>query len=166
MKTVFIYLFILLLMGYWKHQLSHLENVGSFTGCENMLVFPGWCLRKSDSGQCLCFDNLATLSMTRLVFRWHQNRWLWCSQWPGGHRPFLQLHCAVVLQTEGGSNCCQHGIYDSHHRFTSAAKAALIWSSHGFLSTHSIIQGRLSGLEASSALMHSWRSKNWSSFLV
>lgn len=101
--------------------------MGSFTDCEHTLVFPGRCLRKWDSGQCLCFYNLSKLSMTRLVFRWHQNKWLSCSQWPGGHRPFLQLHCAAVLQTEGGFNCYQHSIYDSHHRFTSTAKTALIW---------------------------------------
>lgn len=45
----------------------------------------------------------------------------------------LWVSDADVLQTEGGSNCCQYGIYDSYHRFTFPAKAALIWSSHRFL---------------------------------
>lgn len=38
----------------------------------------------------------------------------------------LWVSDADVLQTEGGSNCCQCGIYDSYHRFTFPAKAALI----------------------------------------
>lgn len=90
-------------------------------------------------------DNVCT-STSSLRFRWHG----WCSgdtrtnssdapsgRGKGGAQTLsaaaLWVSDADVLQIEGGSNCCQYGIYYSHHRFTFPAKTALIWSSHRFL---------------------------------
>lgn len=82
-------------------------------------------------------DNVCTIS---LRFRWHG----WCS---GGTRTNssdtpsgrgkggtdLICSCTVGLWSWCSSDCCQCGIYDSYHRFTFPAKAALIRSSHRFL---------------------------------
>lgn len=131
--------FLKLFLGFVKHQLSLFENVGWFTVCEHTPVMPG-------TGTLDSIYTVCTIpSMTRPT-----------SDAPSDAPSVLLVpgggwaYGSLTLMFSRLLICCQCHIYGSRHRFASAAKAALIWSSCGFLSTNSLTRDRGSGLEISS----------------